>query len=248
MRREKKRNRMGRAHLPAVASLAVALLFSSAANGKTKDKGKDKSKPATTELEDYLNRARSAPLDQPTTPGSLWVASGVLADTTRDYKARAAGDLIMVRLNDSFTANTAGENATSRAFSTNSAVTGFLGQLGPNNSLQNLFNGNSTTTLDGKGATTQSSSLQLVLAGRVVEVMPNGVMVIEAARDFTVGIDRQTVILRGLVRPGDVAVDNSVLSTQISSMELDIKGKGSVADASARPNILVRTLLKILSF
>jgi len=93
-----------------------------------------------------------------------------------------------------------------------------------------------------------SSSLQLVLSGRVIEVMPNGVMVIEAVRDFTVGNDRQTVVMRGLVRPGDVAIDNSIMSTSITSMELEIKGKGSVADASSRPNILVRTLLKLLSF
>jgi flagellar L-ring protein precursor FlgH len=78
--------------------------------------------------------------------------------------------------------------------------------------------------------------------------MPNGVMVIEAVRDFTVGNDRQTVVLRGLVRPGDVAADDSVLSNSISAMELEIKGKGSVADATARPNIVVRTLLKLLSF
>jgi flagellar L-ring protein precursor FlgH len=248
MRPNKIKTRVASAYLPSGIFLALAALLSSPAIAKTKDKDKDKSKPAATELDDYLTRARSAPVDQPTTPGSLWVASGALADTTRDYKAHIAGDLIIVRLNDSFTANTAGENSTSRAFSTNTAVTGFFGQLGPNNSLQNLFNGSSATTLDGKGASTQSSSLQLVLAGRVVEVMSNGVMVIEAARDFTVGNDRQTVILRGIVRPGDIAVDNSILSTQITGMELNIKGKGSVADASARPNILVRTLLKILSF
>ena len=93
-----------------------------------------------------------------------------------------------------------------------------------------------------------SSTLQLVIAGHVVQVMPNGVMVIEAVRDFTVGNDRQTVVLRGLVRPGDVAIDNSILSSAVSSMELEIKGKGSVADASSRPNIVIRTLLKLLSF
>jgi flagellar L-ring protein precursor FlgH len=249
MRRDEiMKKRRSRTRFAASVSLAMALLLSVGVSGKTKDKSKDKSKPASTSMEDYLARARSAPAAEPTTPGSLWVASGALADTTRDYKAHAAGDLIMVRLNDSFAANTSGENATSRAFATNSAVTGFLGQLGPNNSLQNLFNGSSTTTLDGKGASTLSSSLQLVLGGRVLEVMPNGMMLIEAVRDFTVGNDRQTVVLRGLVRPGDVAVDNSILSTLVTSMELEIKGKGSVADASARPNILVRTLLKILAF
>jgi flagellar L-ring protein FlgH len=228
------------------ASLAIMALFSPAALGKAKVK--DKSKPASASLDDYLKRAHAATIAQPTTTGSLWVPTGLLADTSSDYKARMAGDLIMVRLADTFSANTNGENATSRQFSTQSGVTGLLGQLGPNNSLQNLFNANSNTSLDGKGASTMSSSLQLILSGRVIEVMPNGVMVIEAVRDFTVGNDRQTVIMRGLVRPGDVAIDNSILSTSITSMELEIQGKGSVADASSRPNIVVRTLLKLLSF
>ena len=230
----------------AVASLSIMGLFSPAASGKAKVK--DKSKPASTSLDDYLKRAHAATVDQPTTTGSLWVPSGLLAGASSDYKARMPGDLIMVRLADIFAANTSGENATSRQFSTQSAITGLAAKLGANNSLQNLFNANSATSLDGKGASTMSSSLQLVLSGRVIEVMPNGVMVIEAVRDFTVGNDRQTVVMRGLVRPGDVAIDNSILSTSITSMELEIQGKGSVADASARPNIVVRTLLKLLSF
>jgi flagellar L-ring protein precursor FlgH len=228
------------------ASLAIMTAVPPAAVGKTKVK--DKSKPASVSLDDYIKRAQASAVAQPATTGSLWVPNGLLADTSSDYKARMAGDLIMVRLADTFAANTNGENSTSRQFSTQSGVTGLVGKLGPNNSLQNLFNANSTTTLDGKGASTMSSSLQLILSGRVVEVMPNGVMVIEAVRDFTVGNDRQTVVLRGLVRPGDVAIDNSILSTSITSMELEIKGKGSVADASSRPNIVVRTLLKVLSF
>jgi flagellar L-ring protein precursor FlgH len=111
-----------------------------------------------------------------------------------------------------------------------------------------MFNANSTTALDGKGASTMSSSLNLNLSGRVVDVLPNGVLVIEAVRDFTVGNDRQTVTLRGLVRPGDVSTSNTVLSTQVTSVELSIKGKGAVADATARPNAVVRLLLKVLSF
>ena len=55
-------------------------------------------------------------------------------------------------------------------------------------------------------------------------------------------------VFAGLVRPGDVAANNSVLSSPITSLELEIKGKGAVADASSRPNLLDRTLLKLLSF
>jgi flagellar L-ring protein precursor FlgH len=234
-----------------VASFFFVLAVSIATAGNNNDKDKDKKKkqhPAASSLDDYLSRVRAMGAEQPATTGSLWVSSGPLSNASSDYKARFAGDLITVQLVDTFSAATAGENNTSRQFATQSAITGLLGKIGPNNAMQNLLAANSNTALDGKGSSTMSSNLQLNLAGRVVEVMPNGVLVVEAARDFTVGNDRQTVVLRGLVRPGDIAPNNSVVSSAITSLELEIKGKGSVADASARPNILVRTVLKLLTF
>ena len=225
----------------------LAVSITAAGSNHIKDK-KKKPGPAASSLDDYLSRVRGTGAEQPATTGSLWVSSGPLSNASSDYKARFAGDLITVQLVDTFSAATTGENNTSRQFATQSAITGLLGKIGPNNAMQNLLAANSNTALDGKGSSTMSSNLQLNLAGRVVEVMPNGVLVVEAARDFTVGNDRQTVVLRGLVRPGDIAPNNSVVSSAITSLELEIKGKGSVADASARPNILVRTVLKLLTF
>jgi flagellar L-ring protein precursor FlgH len=218
-----------------VASFFFVLAVSIATAGNNNDKDKDKKKkqhPAASSLDDYLSRVRAMGAEQPATTGSLWVSSGPLSNASSDYKARFAGDLITVQLVDTFSAATAGENNTSRQFATQSAITGLLGKIGPNNAMQNLLAANSNTALDGKGSSTMSSNLQLNLAGRVVEVMPNGVLVVEAARDFTV----------------DIAPNNSVVSSAITSLELEIKGKGSVADASARPNILVRTVLKLLTF
>jgi len=231
------------------ATIAAALLFANSANANNLNflDGK-KPGPATTSLQDYLQKVRNAGTETPSSTGSLWVSSGPLSSLASDYKARWPGDLVVVRLVDTFSAATSGENNTSRQFTTQSAITALLGKFGPSNALQNMFNANSNTALDGKGASTMSSSLQLSLSGRVVDVLPNGVLVIEAVRDFTVGNDRQTVTVRGLVRPGDLAVDNSVLSSQVSSVELSIKGKGAVADASARPNAIIRLLLKVLSF
>jgi flagellar L-ring protein precursor FlgH len=226
----------------------AALLFCASAAQADHLIDRKKPGPSSASLDDYLKRVREAGSEAPATKGSLWVSSGPLSDLGSDYKARWPGDLIVVRLVDTFSAATTGENNTSRQFSTQSAVTGLLGKIGPSNALQNMFNANSTTALDGKGSSTMSSNLQLNLSGRVVDVLPNGILVIEAVRDFTVGNDRQTVTLRGLVRPGDLAVDNSVLSSQVTSVELSIKGKGAVADATARPNAIVRLLLKVLSF
>ena len=233
---------------PALAlSLMLGLGVSVAAAGTTKDK-KKKPGPASASLDDYLTRVRAAGSQQPATTGSLWVSSGPLSDVAADYKARMPGDLIVVQLVDTFSAATSGENKTSRQFTTQSAITGLLGKIGANNAMQNLLAANSSTALDGKGASTMSSNLQLNLSGRVVEVLPNGVLAIEASRDFTVGNDRQTVVLRGLVRPGDIANNNSILSSSVTSIELEIKGKGAVADASAKPSLLMRVLLRLFSF
>jgi flagellar L-ring protein precursor FlgH len=123
-----------------------------------------------------------------------------------------------------------------------------VGAIGARNRLQNLFNANSAMGLDGKGQSTLSSNVSLNVAAQVMEVLPNGVLVVQAARDITVGNDRQTVLIRGLIRTGDLAPDNSVVSTAVSDLEVEIKGKGAVADASRQPNIVIRILLRIFNF
>ena len=54
--------------------------------------------------------------------------------------------------------------------------------------------------------------------------------------------------MREMVRPTDLAADNSVRSDRVAMMELRINGKGIVNDAIRRPNILMRVLKKILRF
>lgn len=198
--------------------------------------------------DDYLQRVRAMNPPQPQTLGSLWTDASDASTLARDYKARRPGDLIIIHLSDNFTAATNGENKQSRQFSLSSAVTSLFGTLAANNRLQNLANANSSHSLDGKGATTMSSNVTLNLAAQVMETLPNGVLVVQAARDITLGIDRQTVIVRGLVRPGDLGSDNSIPSSLVSDLQVEIKGKGAVADASRQPNPIVNTLVKIFSF
>jgi flagellar L-ring protein precursor FlgH len=116
------------------------------------------------------------------------------------------------------------------------------------NNLQNLLNANSATTLSGKGDSSSSSSLNTLVAGRVVQVLPNGTLVVEASREIEMNNQKNMATVRGLVRPGDVAADNSVLSTQISDLQVAIKGKGAVSDFSRPPNPVVRLILRLLSF
>lgn len=225
--------------------LAVVLFPGRSIFARTK---KPKQASTANLMDDYLNRARAMNPAQPQTAGSLWVRNSTLGTLATDYKALNAGDLVVIHLSDTFTAATNGENNQQRAFSAQSGITGLVGNIGARNRLQNLFGGNSKSSLDGKGSSTLSSNVSLNLAAQVLEVLPNGVLVVQAARDISVGNDRQTVILRGLVRPGDLAPDNSIASANVSELEVEIKGKGAVADASRQPNFVIRAILKLLTF
>jgi flagellar L-ring protein precursor FlgH len=79
-------------------------------------------------------------------------------------------------------------------------------------------------------------------------VLSNGTLVIEAARQVEFSQQTQTIVLRGLVRPEDISQQNQVLSTAISSLELEVRGKGIINDYTHRQNILVRLLEKALIF
>ena len=171
-----------------------------------------------------------------------------MTETAFDYKARHTGDLLVIRLVDNFSATANGTGSQQRTFSASSGISAAMGNLSATNRLQNLFSPISAETMSGKGASTLSSTLALNFAGRVVEALPNGVLVVEAVRDLTVGNDRQTIVLHGLVRPGDIASDGAVLSSQVSNLEAQIAGKGLVTDSIRQPNVVIRTLLKILNF
>jgi flagellar L-ring protein precursor FlgH len=123
-----------------------------------------------------------------------------------------------------------------------------MGTLHAGNAMQNLINQNSSAGLTAQGTSATNSSLSTIFGGQVVDVLSNGTLVIEAAREVEFSQQTQTIVLHGLVRPEDISQQNQVLSTAISSLELEVRGKGIVSDYTRRPNALVRLLQQILIF
>jgi flagellar L-ring protein precursor FlgH len=182
------------------------------------------------------------------TTGSLWSDQGILSDMSKDYKAHKVNDIVMIRILEKTDATSTGQVKTSRQFAANASITNIAGRLSAANNLQKLLNANSSNSLNGQGASTSNTVFTTVLAGRVIQVLPNGNMVIEATRDVDINNERTTAIVHGLVRPGDVAADNSVLSSSISDLRLQLKGKGVVTDSTRPPNKIVRLVLRVLGF
>ena len=199
-------------------------------------------------LADYIARMQQADVAvAPQSPGSLWVDNGRLANTAADYKARHTGDLITVLVVQDITANNSGSVASARNFNASSGISALPGKL-KTTGIENLFSPMSASSLTGKGQAATSSSMRTSLAGRVVAVLPSGALVIEAERQLTMNNERQTLLLRGMVRPGDIGPNNAVSSNAIANLQLELKGKGVISEGNRPLNPIMRVILRILNF
>ena len=203
---------------------------------------------AQSSLASYLERVRAETSDTKPSAGSLWTDSGRLARMSTDDRAMRPHDLISVVVQESLAASTDGTVKNTRASNANSGISGLIGTLKAGNALQNLITQSSTAGLSAAGTSATNSSLSTTLGGQVIEVLGNGMLVIEAARQVEFSQQTQTIVLRGLVRPEDISQQNQVVSTAISSLELQVRGKGIINDYTHRQNVLVRMLRDILVF
>ena len=199
-------------------------------------------------LAKYLAHVQMTEGRAPTpTPGSLWLDNGRMASLTADYKARTAGDLITIVVVHDLTSSNTGDVSTDRSFKANSGIDTLPGRL-KTTGIANLLGLHSAETLTGKGQATSSSKLRTSLTGRVVAVLPSGNLVVEAERSVVMNNEHQDIIVRGVVRPGDISSDNAIVSNVLGNLELEIKGKGVVSDGTRPPHSILRMILRILNF
>jgi flagellar L-ring protein FlgH len=199
-------------------------------------------------LAEYIQRVSAKnPEVAPATPGSLWNDSGRLANMVADYKASRVGDLVTISVAQNLSASNTGNVSTNRSLSANSGITALPGQL-KTTGVANLFSPNSTQTLAGKAQATSQTSLSTTLTGRVAAVLPTGTLVVEAERQITMNNEHETIILRGLVRPGDLDSTNTVVSNNVGDLEVEVKGKGVVSEGTRPPNPIVKWILRVVGF
>ena len=99
------------------------------------------------------------------------------------------------------------------------------------------FNGSTDTTA--QGSTSRAATLAARMTVRVVEVKPNGNMVLEGERNVLANHETQILKVRGMIRPDDVGPDNSVQSTYLADAKIEYTGKGALGERQ-KPGILSR--------
>jgi flagellar L-ring protein precursor FlgH len=202
--------------------------------------------PATPDTYDvlyqrYLRAARSAEGKDPAA-AFAWMAS-----LTIDPRARAVNDLLTVRVIESITAAGTADSSLTKKTAGSASVAKMFGleKLLPKSlDPTSLASTASDTNFQGSGSTARTGELTATMTVRVAEVLPNGDLVLEGAREIDINGDRQMVVLTGVVRQADVIPPNVVLSTQIGQLSIRYFGRGLMKD-NMKPGWLIRVLNKV---
>ncbi len=181
------------------------------------------------------------------TTGSLYKENKFLYSYT-DKRARYVGDILIVKIVENYQSSTTISQKSSKSSSSSAGIGAFLGyenkinKIFPNATPSKLFGGSMSASTSGQGQLSMQSKIVATISARVIKVLPNGNLVIQGVRTIKRNRDLEYITLTGIVRPEDIAPDNSVLSTQISDAYIEYSGKGPNSEATSGPGIITRLL------
>lgn len=162
--------------------------------------------------------------------GSIFQPENGYAPLTSGARAAQVGDILTIQLVESTQA--------SKSTAANTGRDGSIGLTPPTTGpLSKLFSpsdiaASGTQTFKGSGAASQSNSLNGQVTVTVAQVFPNGTMLVRGQKALTLNRGDEFVQIAGLVRPADIAPDNTVLSTRVADARITYTGKGEIARAS----------------
>ena len=143
------------------------------------------------------------------------------------------GDVITVLLNESTQAARSQVGSISRN-STNDMLSPGLAVLG--NKLGGIMKGTDFSKTDisnkGTGTADQTASLTGSVAVSVVEVMPNGNLVLRGEKQLALTEGSEVIQVAGIIRPDDVAPNNTVQSRRLANAQISYRGTGDLANAT----------------
>jgi flagellar L-ring protein precursor FlgH len=229
--------------------MAICWLASPALAQAPKDAPKDMGEkggsapPADTYdalYERYLGSARAMSMSP--TANINWMVS-----LSADRRARGLNDLVTIHVVENLQGSGTADAALNKSSSGSAGVPKLFGiesKLPSAVDPTNILSTTSDTKFKGGGVTTRTGQLTATMTARVTEVLPNGDLVLEGAREIEINGDRQIVVLTGVARASDIGKDNDVLSTNIGQLRIRYFGRGLMKD-NLKPGFLIRVLNKI---
>jgi flagellar L-ring protein FlgH len=200
-----------------------------------------------TDLRAYVDSSHKAEMETKTAEGSLWSSNGYYSSLYRDPKARFVNDMLTIVVSENTQAVATANAKSSKATAATAGFDKLLGLEKHIGEIPTMVSGKSDSSFEGKGSTARTTTLSTTLTARVIDVLPNGYLVVEGKREIHVNNENQSVFLTGIVRPEDINQFNRVPSSAVAQMSVRVQGRGVVSQPT-KPGWLYKILNGILPF
>ncbi len=173
--------------------------------------------------------------DRPSHANSLW-APGARA-FFKDIKARRIGDILKVIVSvsdkaeiDNTTTRTRDhkeKSAATRIFGLEEKIVGMLPGVANPAALLDVASANNSS---GTGTIAREEIITTEIAAMVTQILPNGNLVIHGDQEIRVNFEVRKITIDGIIRPEDIAADNSIDSRQIAEARISYGGRGQITN------------------
>lgn len=203
--------------------------------------------PPPADVMPSLDRSRRS------SEGSLWVDDGAFSAMFINDKARHIGDIVTIKIVESASATNKASTKTGRSSTLDAGLDNFFNLEERYPSTSPFFNpfgsvvANYKSDFDGSGSTARSNALTAYITARIIDILPNGILVIQGTREVRINHENQIITLTGMVRPRDISAENVVQSTYLADARIAYSGTG-IINEKQRPGWLSRILGKVWPF
>lgn len=188
--------------------------------------------------------------------GSLW-RSGSRAFFA-DQRAKRLGDILTVRIQIADNAQLRNSTDRERQGTVSGGVNSLFGKqdllgrlLPPGGSVpfdpSNLVDAEGGSTAKGTGTINRQETINLTVAAVVGEILPNGNFVVTGRQEVRINNELRELLVTGVIRPEDIAPDNSIQHDQMAEARISYGGRG-VLSTVQRPRVGQRVLDAISPF
>lgn len=175
---------------------------------------------------------------EPASSGSMWLGSS--RGLFGDFRAAQVGDMVTVNIDENPRAAGDASTETAREGSYSLGAEGLMGLTAalarayPDLNTGEMLGLVSSSSFEGGGSVSRTSRITASIAVRVRDVLPNGDMFIEGTKILMINDEELHIYLSGVIRPQDIAEDDSISSQRIADAEIEITGRGDLTDAQRR--------------
>ena len=170
---------------------------------------------------------------------SLWNPSLSATSMVSDKRAVKVGDILTILVEENSSASKDASTKTAKKTGMDASLSSFLFSPGASKALTKggqmpAFKFDYGHNFDGSGSVNNTEKIVAKVAVVVIDVLPNNNLLVEGTRQTFFMGESQDVVLRGVVRPTDVAANNTVYSYNVANATIKLISKGTASDTAKK--------------